>query len=224
MMKYTGKYSREQIIHWVGVVIAGLFIGLLIQFARAWTEPTEAPPEGNVGAPINTSSNIQVKMGPLGVNSNGMGNVATQGLNVGGKAIADDFCLRTGVCLSSGGGGGDSVHFLEEEKRNVLFWTIPNYCNNSWSKRILDVSPYVPSTAKGAILRLRCGASWGTARRIGSSVDPGDERIVGCRSGNNLLDAVISEVTLSPDKKFEFFYRSQGCTSWNIVTLIGYVE
>lgn len=90
--------------YWLGVVVVGIALGLVLQFARAWTEPGEAPPGGNLAAPLNTSGNTQVKMGPLGVNSNGLGILPLQlGLDVGGKAQADDFCLRSDPtkCLSN---------------------------------------------------------------------------------------------------------------------------
>jgi hypothetical protein len=55
------KKIFENAIWWSGVVTVGLILGISLQFVRAWTEPTEAPPGGNVGAPINTGANIQTK-------------------------------------------------------------------------------------------------------------------------------------------------------------------
>lgn len=49
------------------MIIVGLVLGISLQFVRAWTEPTDAPPNGNVGAPINTSALTQIKAGILGV-------------------------------------------------------------------------------------------------------------------------------------------------------------
>jgi len=60
----------KQITHWLGVIIIGLAVGLAVQFVRAWTEPTKAPPGGNVGAPINTSGIQQGKAGSLVLNTN----------------------------------------------------------------------------------------------------------------------------------------------------------
>ena len=62
--------TNKQITHWLSVIVIGIALGLGLQFVRAWTEPTTAPPNGNVGAPINTSVNPQTKSG---------------GLNIGGK-------------------------------------------------------------------------------------------------------------------------------------------
>ncbi|EKE16459.1 MAG: hypothetical protein ACD_11C00013G0003 [uncultured bacterium] len=49
--------------------ILGIVIGGGLIAARAWTEPTVAPPGGNIGAPINTSVVGQSKSGNLMVNT-----------------------------------------------------------------------------------------------------------------------------------------------------------
>lgn len=60
----------KQISYWLGVVAVGLIAGLGIQFARAWTEPSVAPPGGNLNAPINTSNDGQYKEGNLIIATN----------------------------------------------------------------------------------------------------------------------------------------------------------
>ena len=64
-MKQKLKKVFENAVWWSGVVMVGLVLGVSLQFVRAWTEPTEAPPGGNVGAPINTSPIGQFKQGVL---------------------------------------------------------------------------------------------------------------------------------------------------------------
>lgn len=59
--------SQKQIFHWLKVAVIGITLGFALQFVRAWTEPSAAPPGGNIGAPINTGSNTQTKAGVLGV-------------------------------------------------------------------------------------------------------------------------------------------------------------
>ena len=49
----------------LSVIIVGLTIGLIFQFARAWVEPSASPPGGNIAAPINTGSYWQSKSGGL---------------------------------------------------------------------------------------------------------------------------------------------------------------
>lgn len=53
------------------VVALGISLLALLSFTlvAAWTDPTEAPPNGNVAAPINVGSIAQVKNGGLGVNT-----------------------------------------------------------------------------------------------------------------------------------------------------------
>lgn len=64
-MKIKIKKIFENAIWWSGVIMVGLILGISLQFVRAWTEPTDAPPGGNVGAPINTGANLQTKLGTL---------------------------------------------------------------------------------------------------------------------------------------------------------------
>jgi hypothetical protein len=48
------------------VTFCALAICLALCFAiMAWTEPAQTPPQGNVAAPINTSSAFQAKAGDL---------------------------------------------------------------------------------------------------------------------------------------------------------------
>src|SRR4030042_1328146 len=106
--------------YWLEVAALGIMLGLILQGARAWTEPSANPPGGNVGAPINTGGNDQSKSGFLGIytKNNNPGNPLGPSINpnligtaVGGKVLADDFCLKSDPtkCLSTattGGGGG----------------------------------------------------------------------------------------------------------------------
>ena len=53
------------------VVALGIPLFALLSFTlvAAWTDPTDAPPNGNVAAPINVGTTGQVKNGGLGVNT-----------------------------------------------------------------------------------------------------------------------------------------------------------
>jgi hypothetical protein len=66
-MKQKIKKIFENAVWWSGVIMVGLVLGLSLQFVRAWTEPTDVPPNGNVGAPINTGTIGQFKQGVLQV-------------------------------------------------------------------------------------------------------------------------------------------------------------
>jgi hypothetical protein len=90
--------QRKQITYWLSVIVIGIALGLALQFVRAWTEPTVDPPNGNVGAPINTSANPQTKAGDLNVNGGMLIGTSTTGGNKGtGTINADQVCIK-GEC------------------------------------------------------------------------------------------------------------------------------
>jgi hypothetical protein len=55
--------KQKKLIFWLGIIVIGVVLGFALQFVRAWTEPSQAPPGGNLGAPINTGASIQTKTG-----------------------------------------------------------------------------------------------------------------------------------------------------------------
>ena len=122
------KKLSQNITYWLGVVAIGLVVGVSLQFVRAWTEPSVAPPGGNVGAPINTGGITQTRSGQLTVNNNliandlgsttlsvtSNANLATVGGNVGiGTASPGTNKLQVNgkiqaiggdICTDQGGG------------------------------------------------------------------------------------------------------------------------
>lgn len=109
------KKIFENAVWWSGVVMVGLILGISPQFVRAWTEPMEAPPGGNVGAPVNTGANTQwkgvlgdiTKMGSLGI----WGSLETYGFKMltgagAGKVLTSD---ANGVGSWQAGSGGAPV-------------------------------------------------------------------------------------------------------------------
>ena len=62
------KTRFQKIAYWTSVSVVGVILGVSLQFARAWSEPAVAPPGGNVGAPISTGPQDQVKQGRFGTN------------------------------------------------------------------------------------------------------------------------------------------------------------
>jgi hypothetical protein len=77
--------TKKQLTYWLSVAIIGIAFGFGLQFVRAWTEPTQAPPGGNVAAPVNTGTIKQTKHADFCVDLDNNG--------------TDDYCM-------SGGGGG----------------------------------------------------------------------------------------------------------------------
>jgi hypothetical protein len=90
------KITKKQLTHWLSVIVIGIAMGFAIQFAVAWTEPTAAPPGGNLGAPINTGATAQTKSGGMNImGSIGIGTVTPQArLDVNGsvKLGLDTVC------------------------------------------------------------------------------------------------------------------------------------
>jgi hypothetical protein len=123
------------LLYWAKVVSLGLILGFGLQFAQAWTVPTQAPPGGNVSGPMTTGNGTQYKTGRLGVNSNvvpvnafevggggdaliggnayvngnvGVGTIApTQKLDVNGNVKGTGFCIGAS-CINSWPSGGGS--------------------------------------------------------------------------------------------------------------------
>jgi hypothetical protein len=53
--------NLKTLAYWASVATLGVVLGVSLQFVKAWTEPASAPPNGNIGAPINTGANTQRK-------------------------------------------------------------------------------------------------------------------------------------------------------------------
>jgi len=99
------KYKEISII--IGVVILSLSVGMVF---ATWQEPTASPPDSNVEAPVNISSNTQEKLGKLIVNSlDSTSTVYAVGqITAGTDGFVTGASSLTGTILTVGS-GGDSV-------------------------------------------------------------------------------------------------------------------
>jgi hypothetical protein len=118
-MKKSIRVSQG-LIYWTRVATLGVVIGVGLQFASAWTNPTAAPPLGNVSGPVTTSAIAQYKAGAIGfgglvkaylgidANNNRIVNVATP---VDGKdAVNKDY-----IDANAGGGPGSTAGWCSED-------------------------------------------------------------------------------------------------------------
>ncbi|MFH1366941.1 MAG: fibronectin type III domain-containing protein [Patescibacteria group bacterium] len=133
-----------------------LFLGGFFVFgpeARAWTEPTAAPPGGNVAAPINVSATTQTKIGTLNIGSGGTlgiiklnpGTLTANPCETGQVAYnsADNtvyYCKNTAWTSLAAGAAGDYV-VLDLENAG---WTTLKPTDDSGSR--FAVSGYAPPT------------------------------------------------------------------------------
>ena len=98
------KTKLQKATYWTSVSVIGIVVGISLQFVKAWTEPTQIAPNSNVGAPITTSGNPQIKSGPL--------NLGSYLTTVGG------------VLLNSGAGSPPALNGLLVPNGNVGIGTV----------------------------------------------------------------------------------------------------
>ena len=117
----------KQVTHWLSVIIIGLTLGLALQFVRAWTEPTQAPPGGNLDAPLNTGDMAQGKTGPLLVNGvnpfNSSWGLLVPNGNVGIGTTGPDTKLDVNGNIFFGSNlDGASISFLANSGKSLMGW------------------------------------------------------------------------------------------------------
>ncbi len=79
------KTKFQKVSYWASISIVGIVVGITLQFAKAWTEPTVAPPGGNLGAPITSGTIAQTKNSYL--NITGGGTYGTGGVGIGNQSL-----------------------------------------------------------------------------------------------------------------------------------------
>ena len=122
-MKQKIKKVFENTVWWSGVIMVGLILGVSLQVVRAWTEPTDAPPGGNLGAPINTGIIGQAKQGVLQVLGLTVFNdPAVSGVDVTGKVLTAQNAY--GATAWAAGGGGNGTYTAFGTKNCAAGWTV----------------------------------------------------------------------------------------------------
>mgnify|MGYP000893375264 CR=1 FL=1 len=107
-------------LYWGKVISLGIILGIGIQFAEAWTNPSVSAPNGNVAGPVNTGSTAQTKAGALTVNGLRsiasaliIGGLQVTGLSAAGCDLKADaagviYCGTDATSTASGGGSPSS--------------------------------------------------------------------------------------------------------------------
>lgn len=141
-------------------IISAVFVAAAGLQTLAFTEPSSAPPTGNVNAPLNTGTAAQEKLGPLWINTSASPGLPTGLLVADGNAVvgtadssvrtntprgyvsAKGFCIDGANCVTSLGGAPDVQTF--------------NYTGGSqtWTK---------PSSGKSTLVQCWGGGGAGSA-------------------------------------------------------------
>jgi len=81
------------------VIVLGIILSASLTYATGtWTAPTLPPPQGNVDAPINTSANLQTKLGALSLGSSVAAGSAS--LSVTGATLLDSLAVSGATILN----------------------------------------------------------------------------------------------------------------------------
>lgn len=80
-------------VYYFKIIALGVILGVSIQFAEAWTNPSAPAPAGNLAGPINTGVGAQVKQGAL-----------TSAVSLGAPMLCIGTDCRTAWPDASGGG------------------------------------------------------------------------------------------------------------------------
>jgi len=131
------KKIKRVLIESLPVILFSALIMALVIYA--WTEPSQAPPQGNVPAPINVGSTTQYKSGGLGVGGviHGFSDAYFDGnvgigttnpsykLDVAGDVNGQRLCIR-GDCKDSWQLGGSSIpEVVEFTSAGTFTWQVP---------------------------------------------------------------------------------------------------
>ena len=122
------RHLATRSTYWLKVVSLGLILGLGIQFAQAWTNPTLTAPGGNVSGPITTGAGSQTKASG-DISLSGVGS-----LYAGGVVAAPRLCIGAdcrNVWPASGISSESDPTVLASVKDGVDWSEITNKPTNS---------------------------------------------------------------------------------------------
>lgn len=140
---HTGIQSS---LYWGKVISLGVILGISIQFAAAWTNPTVSAPGGNAAGPVNTGTISQVKSAGLGLT----GNLVVGGQIQQSLANCDLKSNASGVLYC----GTDAVGVRVESYDYLPNGSLAGYCDRNWGRAI------APAVLLGGTCG--CRAGWTT--------------------------------------------------------------
>jgi hypothetical protein len=225
------KKLFDQAAYWSGVVVLGLVLGLSIQFVRAWTEPTDAPPNGNVGAPINTGPFGQFKQGVLQVLGLTIYNdPAVTGVDVTGRVLKSQNAYGK-IGWGDGGGSGEYAVIEDQKPMGTGGGAIGNNVKK-WMKRDLNTETFDSAnivslsgnkfTLQPGNYRIRAEVPGfnvaGFRARLYNATDNKDvSGCLGTSEGNSssyaidkAYSTIVCEISLVETKSFQIEFFGQG--------------
>lgn len=127
----THDLSLRQLFFILTIAFCGLFAASALY---SWTGPTQAPPSGNVSAPINVGTTAQVKNGGLSVNAfSAFGNAYIQG-NLGVGVVSPTQVLDVNGPIKIGGGSASCSSLFEGSVRYETTYNNLEICDGvAWA-------------------------------------------------------------------------------------------
>lgn len=178
---------REKFNYWLKILVFGVFLGGCLQFTHnafaSWIEPTQSPPNGDLGAPLNTSANTQYKAGTLGVESLNVDNW----LNITGPSGGSSYSLtldnkKAGFFYNSGTNEGEALMLDSANNQKLYLQNYNGYfriLDNNWSTSNFTLGQSGSAAFRGHLIvnsNWSNNDNWGTAMVIGQ--EPGNEGLV----------------------------------------------
>ena len=160
-MSFKTQISQKIVSLVFSILVVCFGIGF---YVFAWTGPTEAPPGGNVPAPLNTGKDAQTKLGPLFLNTSLFpgepGFVVAQGnVGIGTFSPQTDLEVNNTLRLSP----TDSPNYAVEgalyynDSNNIIMY----HDGSDWQPILAGASSTVYiTTTRGAFSSLAAGGSY----------------------------------------------------------------
>ena len=130
---FNNNLMPSKLLNTLKVLVLGIALSFGLSFVYAWSPPTEAPPGGNVSAPINTGNTNQFKSADLRTVSFGTGFIRISEDAVAGYVLtSDDEEGNASWQPSSAGGSGSGAHGKQKFFPPGGTFTVPAGVSTVW--------------------------------------------------------------------------------------------